>query len=176
MLDDKTRMMLEVANQLTADDIEFLKGGTPIVPNTREARPPTVEPDPHAAPAVRTAQPDSTSTSRGAYERQRTRESKVSTTCLGTERAKHEWWPVGTEVVGQVGSEFFTAVVVENPSVKSGRSLKLTSGPAQGRICITPTRAALESTEDYRQANNLGRGGGVTNGWTFWQPRTGATV
>jgi hypothetical protein len=83
---------------------------------------------------------------------------------------------VGTEVVGQIGSEFFTAEVVENLSVKSGRSLKLTSGPAQGKVCITPTRAALEATEDYRQAHNLGRGGGVTNGWTFWQPRTGATV
>ena len=25
------------------------------------------------------------------------------------------------------------------------------------------------SFEDYRRANNLGRGGGVTNGWTFWK-------
>jgi len=176
MLDDKTRMMLEVADQLTADDIELLKGGAPMVPNTPEPRPSAMEAEPTVAPPVQAAQPDSTRTARGAYERQRTRESKVSTTCLGTARAKHEWWRIGTEVVGQIGSEFFTAEVVENPSVKSGRSLKLTSGPAQGRICITPTRAALESTEDYRQANNLGRGGGVTNGWTFWEPRTGATL
>jgi len=135
-----------------------------------------VEAEPALAPPAQAAQPDSARTSRGAYERQRTRESKVSTTCLGAERTKHEWWPIGTEVVGQIGREFFTAEVVENRAVKSGRSLKLTSGPAQGRICITPTRAALEATEDYRQARNLGRGGGVTNGWTFWQPRTGATL
>lgn len=173
MLDDKTRMMLEVANQLTADDIEFLKGGTPIMPNHVEQNAAALEPQ------VQVAQPNAPTpvdSSRGAYERQRTRKSKVSTTCLGTARAKHEWWPVGTEVVGQIGSEFFTAEVVENRAVKSGRSLKLTSGPAQGRTCITPTRAALEATEDYRQARNLGRGGGVTNGWTFWQPRTGATL
>ena len=69
-----------------------------------------------------------------------------------------------------------TAVVVQNPSVKSGRSLKLTSGSEQGRICLTPTRAAMEATEAYRQAHNLGRGGGVTNGWLFWQPRTDSTV
>lgn len=175
MLDDKTRTLLEVANQLTTEDIELLKGGAPMVLNTPEPRP-CVEAESALAPPMQAAQPNSTLTSRGAYERQRTRDSKVSTTCLGTERAKHEWWPIGTEVVGQIGSEFFTAEVVENPSVKSGRSLKLTSGPAQGRICITPTRAAIEATEDYRQANNLGRGGGVTNGWTFWQPRTGATV
>jgi len=116
------------------------------------------------------------SSSRGAYERERTRESKVSTCCLGVEQDKHDWWPLGTELVGQIGTEFFTAVVVENSNVKSSRSLKLTSGPAQGRICITPTRAAMEATEAFRQAHNLGRGGGVTNGWLFWQPRTGATV
>jgi hypothetical protein len=176
MLDDNTQVLLEVANQLTADDIELLKGGTPIVPNAPEPRPPAVKPDPVAVPPVQPAQANAAQTPRGEYERHRTRESKVSTACLGSKRAKHEWWPVGTGVVGQIGSEFFTAEVVENHTVKSGRSLKLTSGSAQGRICITPTRAALEATEDYRQANNLGRGGGVTNGWTFWQPRTGATA
>ena len=172
MLDDKTLVLLDVANQLTADDIELLKGGTPIVPNAPEPRPRAAKPDPVAAPTVQVDQANPTCNARGAYERQRTRESKVSTTCLGTERAKHEWWPIGTEVVGQIGGEFFTAEVVENPRVKSGRSLKLTSGSAQGRICNTPTRAALEVTEAYRQAYNLGRGGGVTNGWTFWKPRS----
>ena len=34
-------------------------------------------------------------------------------------------------------------------------------------------RAAMEATEAYRQAHNLGRGGGVTNGWMFWSPRCG---
>ena len=62
--------------------------------------------------------------------------------------------------------------VVENPQVKSGRSVLITSGAAHGRVCITPTRAALEATEAYRQANQLGRAGGVTNGWTFWKPGT----
>jgi hypothetical protein len=112
------------------------------------------------------------STARGEYERQRTRESKISTSCVGHEREKHDWWPVGTELVGRIGSETFTAMVVENTQVKSGRSLLITSGPANGKVCLTPTRAAIEVTEHYRQANNLGRGGGVTNGWDFWQPRT----
>lgn len=51
-------------------------------------------------------------------------------------------------------------------------SLLITSGPASGKVCLTPTRAAIEATEAYRQTHNLGRGGGVTNGWEFWQPRT----
>ena len=109
---------------------------------------------------------------RGEYERQRTRESKISTACVGHEREKHDWWPVGTELIGRIGSETFTATVVENAQVKSGRSLLITSGPASGKVCLTPTRAAIEATEHYRQANNLGRGGGVTNGWDFWKPRT----
>ncbi len=107
---------------------------------------------------------------RGEYERQRTRESKISTSCVGHEREKHDWWPVSTELIGRIGSETFTATVVVNTQVKSGRSLLITSGPASGKVCLTPTRAAIEATEHYRQAHNLGRGGGVTNGWDFWKP------
>ena len=169
MLDDKTRMMLEVANQLTADDIEFLKSGSPIVPNREETVATVVEPCPQPTRPV--GADSAASSSRGAYERQRTRQSKVSTTCVGTEREKHDWWPIGTELVAHIGAEVFTGEVVENARVKSGLSILITSGPAQGRVCITPSRAALEATEQYRQANNLGRGGGVTNGWTFWKPK-----
>jgi hypothetical protein len=169
MLDDKTRMMLEVANQLTADDIEFLKSGSPIASNRKETVATPAEPCPQ--PTCPVGADSTTSSSRGAYERQRTRESKVSTTCVGTERAKHDWWPIGTELVAHIGGEEFTGEVVENARVKSGRSILITSGPIQGTVCITPSRAALEATEQYRQANNLGRGGGVTNGWTFWKPK-----
>lgn len=109
------------------------------------------------------------SRSRGEYERNRTRESKVSTACLGAAREKHEWWPLGTELIARLGHERFEATVVSNPSVKSGRSLVITSGAALGKVCITPTRAAIEATEAFRAANHIGRGGGVTNGWTFWE-------
>jgi hypothetical protein len=171
MLDERTRMMLEVANTLTAEDLDFVRGSTV----TRRARP-------AKAPAPMTNDslpltPASQSTgvpSRGERERLRTRDSKVSTACLGSMRPGHQWWPIGTELVGIIGAERFTARVVENPQVKSGRSVLITSGPAQGRICITPTRAAIEATEGHRQTHNLGRGGGVTNGWTFWKPQTGS--
>jgi hypothetical protein len=108
---------------------------------------------------------------RGERERQRTRESKVSTACVGQARTPHAWWPVDTELEGRIGSEIFTATVVENSQVKSNRSVLITSGAAQGRVCITPTRAAIEATEEYRRIANLGRGGGVTNGWSFWKPK-----
>ena len=187
MLDDRMRLMLEAADTLTAEDLEFIRSDGAAAASPKKKRTTagmkresaaSTAPTPSIAVVapVQTVDGGPQGASRGEYERKRTRESKVSTECLGEERVKHDWWPLGTELIGQIGTEFFTAVVVENTSVKSGRGLKITSGSAQGRICITPTRAAMEATEAYRQAHNLGRGGGVTNGWLFWQPRTGSTV
>ena len=199
MLDKQTEMMLQVASTLTAEDLDALRGEVVARPNLRRsgitenqstsvqastnleaAEIETMDP---AEAQVQTAQqpvrstrtsaqPSSSNLPRGEYERQRTRESKISTACIGHERERHDWWPVGTELVGHMGSQLFTAMVVENAQVKSGRSILITSGSANGKICLTPTRAAIEATEDYRQAHNLGRGGGVTNGWEFWSART----
>ncbi len=166
MLDERTRTMLEVANTLTAEDLDFVRGST-VTGSARPAKTP--------GPRTEASSPSSQLAgvpSRGERERLRTRDSKVSTACMGSARPGHQWWPVGTELAGTIGAEQFTAQVVENPRVKSGRSVLITSGSAQGRICITPTRAAIEATEAYRQSHNLGRGGGVTNGWTFWKPET----
>ena len=199
MLDKSTEMMLQIAATLTAEDLDALRGEVvarpglmtsditkdePAAPDqTGDVEPETPEDvSPVKAPACNaqqlvrstrtSAQPSSSNLPRGEYERQRTRESKISTACIGREREKHDWWPVGTELVGRMGSESFTAMVVENAQVKSGRSILITSGSASGKVCMTPTRAAIEVTESYRQASNLGRGGGVTNGWEFWSPRT----
>lgn len=196
MLDKRMQMMLEVANTLTGDDLDTLRGLTPanavcVADPADELSAPqigstSVEPwdgreavvdndvRPSGPAGIQEAgRPTPTSglaASRGEYERTRTRASKVSTTCLGREREKHDWWPVGTQLIGHMGSQLFTATVVENAQVKSGRSIMIMSGPAMGKLCVTPTRAAIEATEDYRQAHNLGRGGGVTNGWEFWSP------
>ena len=59
-----------------------------------------------------------------------------------------------------------------NPQAKSGRSLRITSAAATDKVCLTPTRTAIEATEDDRQAHELGRGGGITNGWEFRSPKT----
>lgn len=196
MLDKQVEILLQIANTLTVEDLEALRTETHTRPDRRTTRP--AETRSHAKDyAEATTQeactdqanrdlvqePEETRQAgtpseagasgvpRGEYERQRTRESKISTACIGRERERHEWWPVGTELVGTMGQETFTAMVVENQQVKSGRSLLITSGAASGKVCITPTRAAIEATEHYRQRHGLGRGGGVTNGWTFWQAR-----
>ncbi|HOW73459.1 MAG TPA: hypothetical protein PKY77_22900 [Phycisphaerae bacterium] len=199
MLDRQFKLMLETAATLTAEDLDYLQGAAPAatVDATDEAREISalidedveeevdsdVQPSASASSATPMSQsPRNTHRGRtaassprvaaGEYERQRTRESKISTACVGREREKHDWWPLGTELVGRIGSEKLTATVVENAAIKSNRSLLITSGPASGRVCMTPTRAAIQATEHYRQANKLGRGGGVTNGWEFWRPRT----
>jgi hypothetical protein len=199
MLDRQFKLMLETAATLTADDLDYLRGAesAATVDATDEAgaaiasveegveqaadldvQPPiavsSTSPISQAPPIAHRgrAAVSSLRASAGEYERQRTRESKISTACIGREREKHDWWPLGTTLVGRIGSETFTATVVENAAVKSNRSLLITSGPANGRVCMTPTRAAIEATESYRQIHNLGRGGGVTNGWEFWSPQT----
>ena len=195
MLDNQTETMLNVASKLTAEELDAIGVLTPA---TEEDAPAELPEDPESdgeplaqelpaeedsepfdgstavvAEKLRQSPPGTLGTSRktrGEYERRRTRESKVSTACVGHEREKHEWWPLNTKLEGWIGGEVFTAVVVENPQVKSGRSLLITSGPASGKVCFSPTRAAIEATESFRQAHNLGRGGGVTNGWGFWRP------
>jgi hypothetical protein len=190
--------MLQMAGTLTAEDLNYVRGMPPgeekpssrhrkareMAPDAMPAAAMTVaaaaaaiavaEPEPESATTPEKATPAVISApdpSRGARERERTRESKVSTTCVGQPRTPHPWWPIDTELEGRVNSEVFTATVVENSQVKSNRSVLITSGPAQGRVCITPTRAAIEATEEYRRIANLGRGGGVTNGWSFWKPK-----
>jgi len=174
VLDNKTEQMLKIASLLTAEDLDEIRTGS--LPWTAEASPqvevdavPSSQTAPSGQPAATNVDAQDDALTRGERERQRTRESKVSTACVGQPRESHEWWPVGTQLIGRIASEAFHASVVENPRVKSGRSLRIDSGPAQGRICITPTRAAIEATEEYRRSSNIGRGGGVTNGWTFWR-------
>lgn len=174
MLDKKTEQMLRIANVLTAEELDEIHGSAATLPRLSEPgdeaeaveqKAPESESEPDSTDS---SEPDAT---RGERERKRTRESKVSTACVGQPREPHTWWPIGTELVGQMGTEKFSATVVENTQVKSGCSVLITSGAAKGKLCLTPTRAAMEATEAYRQAKGLGRGGGVTNGWSFWNPK-----
>lgn len=186
MLDKRTETMLQAAAALTSEDLDGLRASAETMatavmtavtekvdvtdaPNVSDAEE-SDSGDGVYAGSMRASSVTGVDPARGERERLRTRESKISTACVGREREKHDWWPVGTELVGHMGSQAFTAMVVENRQVKSGRSILITSGTASGKVCLTPTRAAIEATETHRQAHGLGRGGGVTNGWEFWKP------
>jgi hypothetical protein len=172
MLDKKTEQMLRIANVLTAEELDEIHGSAAtLVPPSEPADEPDAPDQKAPESEADTADPPETDATRGERERKRTRESKVSTACVGQPREPHTWWPIGTELVGQIGNETFTATVVENLQVKSGKSVLITCWPAKGNLCLTPTRAAIEATEAYRQLAKIGRGGGVTNGWSFWKPK-----
>lgn len=182
MLDRKVEQMLNIAMMLTADEIDEIhasqSAGAVIAAVDDESTAEEHDSLSHPIGEQASESDDDEATSSlvialttGERERLRTRESKVSTACVGQAREPHAWWPIGTELEGRINGEVFHASVVANPRVKSGRSILIDSGPAQGRVCITPTRAAMEATESYRQLTKIGRGGGVTNGWGFWKPK-----
>lgn len=117
MLDKKTEAMLAVASALTADDLDCFRGvaavaavrppdeeiesAAPVVPDVTDRKCPddhteakNDSPAPQAPQCVhaagrRRAVSTSASITAGEYERQRTRESKVSTGCLGRQSEGH---------------------------------------------------------------------------------------
>lgn len=137
MLDRNTEQMLRIANTLTAEELDEIHGSTAtLLPPSERAD--EVDAADQKAPesAANEASSSETDATRGQRERLRTRESKVSTSCMGKPREGHEWWPVGTQLEGKIGTETFLATVVENPRVKSGRSLLIDTGSAQGTCPI----------------------------------------
>ena len=57
--------------------------------------------------------------------------------------------------------------MIQERRFKSGRALRLLSGPAAGQVHHSLSGAMLAATESQRQEQGLGRKG-VSNGWTFW--------
>jgi len=83
-------------------------------------------------------------------------------------RPKREWPAVGTILEADYRRERYEAEVVTAPQLKSGKAVKVLTGPAAGEVCHSLTRAMLKATQAQRQAQNLGRTG-VANGWQFWK-------
>jgi len=82
---------------------------------------------------------------------------------------KHEWPNVGATLTAEYYGVVYTATVIEaTKRLKSGKQVKITSGPAVGIICDSLSDAMLKATEKQREASNLRRKG-VSNGWDFWQ-------
>ena len=58
------------------------------------------------------------------------------------------------------------------PRLKSGKAIKILTGPAAGTTCRSMTGAMLKATDEQRNEMKVGRGG-VPNGWDFWKVSTG---
>ncbi len=85
---------------------------------------------------------------------------------------KHDWPAVGTILEADYEGQHYGVAVVAAPQHKTGKGLKIVTGPAAGVICRSPTGAMLKATEAQRNEQGLGRKG-VANGWAFWQGEGG---
>ncbi len=85
-------------------------------------------------------------------------------------QVKHDWPAVGTILEADYEGQHYGVAVVAAPKHKTGKALKILTGPAAGVICRSPTGAMLKATEAQRKEQGLGRKG-VANGWVFWMPK-----
>jgi hypothetical protein len=83
---------------------------------------------------------------------------------------EHEWPQVGTILEADYQGTRYEAEVISMPRYKSGRALRITTGPAAGEVERSMSGAMLTATEEKREENDLGRKG-VSNGWEFWSPK-----
>lgn len=80
-----------------------------------------------------------------------------------------EWPDVGTILSSEYYGATYTAeVITAAKRLKSGKQIRITSGPAQGMTCDSFSEAMLCATEIQRNEQSLGRKG-TSNGWAFWQ-------
>ena len=78
-------------------------------------------------------------------------------------------WPnVGTTLVARYYDKTYHAIVNESHHYKSGRSIELLDGPAEGTIHSSMSGAMHAATKEQRMLNGLGKRG-MANGWSFWK-------
>lgn len=84
-------------------------------------------------------------------------------------RFDREWPEIGTELWAEYFGVRYTAdVFPANKKLKSGKQIRITSGPALGTVCDSFSEAMIIATEEQRQKQFLGRKG-TSNGWLFWE-------
>ncbi len=83
---------------------------------------------------------------------------------------KHTWPEVGTILQADYEGTRYEAEVVASSKYKSGKAIKILSGPASGKVKSSMSGAMKLATKRQREDNNLGSKG-VSNGWKFWKPR-----
>jgi hypothetical protein len=88
-------------------------------------------------------------------------------------KASHEWPEVGAILEADYDGVHYEAEVIAAPRYRSGRALKILTGPAAGGVCHSFSGAMLRATEAQRQEQGLGRKG-AASGWAFWKAKGGA--
>lgn len=81
----------------------------------------------------------------------------------------HVWPEVGSELTAEYfGVSYRAVIITARKKLKSGRQIRIESGPASGTVCDSLSDAMIKATHKQRQDGHLRRKG-VSNGWDFWQ-------
>ena len=81
---------------------------------------------------------------------------------------EREWPAIGTVLTADYYGTHYTAEIVPaTKRLKSGKQIRITSGPAQGTVCDSFSETMITATDKQRTDQNLARKG-VSNGWQFW--------
>jgi len=172
----KDEEFLEAAASLTTEDVDYVR---------KHARYPkeTLEPQPRhgEAPPADSSVPrpeDDASPGEGAepvptQEHKPQAAGRQSRTVPRGKRAKieHQWPEAGTVLEADYFGKVYTAEVIEAPAhrkVKSGKLVRVTSGPAAGTEHASMSGAMEAATERQRNEEALGRKG-CLSGWEFWK-------
>ena len=140
------QILAEAASRLTVQDYEYLRSTGALE---------------HAPEAPETASQEASSQEASSQSKKKRRR-----------RVSHPWPEVNTILAADYAGVHYEVQVIEAPRYKSGKALKILTGPASGKVCRSPSGAMLLATEKQRQEQGLGRKG-VTNGWAFWKLQQG---
>jgi len=141
---DKTELA-EAAARLEPEDLEFLEEHD-MLPE---------QDDEQDAPRD-SREGESTEESRDGADEEDSRKS-----------VDHEWPDAGAVLEADYKGRHYEAEVISMPRYKSGKAIRILTGPAAGEVERSMSGAMMTATEKQREENDLGRSG-VSNGWTFW--------
>ncbi len=154
-MDDTERELAEAAASLTVEDFKYLQEHAMIEP--------PVAPSNANTPVTNTQSTEHAEAPKRPSPKKKRRR-----------RTLHRKWPdIGTVLQADYFDQHYEAEVIEASRYKSGKALKILTGPAAGEVSHSPTGAMLKATEAQRQENNLGRKG-IANGWLFWKVKGGS--
>jgi len=150
------RMLAQAASRLTVQDFQYLQGHGMLLQAGAETQKPS-----HLQEAV--SGPETISGEASSQDKADFQVRKKRKRCS----RKHAWPEPGTILEADYFGTRYEAEVIQEGRFKSGKALRILSGPAAGQVYHSLSGAMLAATENQRQEQGLGRRG-VSNGWTFW--------
>ncbi len=153
-MDTQEHQLTEAAASLTVEDFRYLQQHG-MIPARQSGGGPAGGADTEYSPDTRVKSTECSTDTQPAKKRKR-------------HHIRHEWPDVGQILAADYDGVCYEAEVIKAPQYKSGRALRILSGPAAGKVSLSMSGAMLMATQAQRKEQGLGRRG-VGNGWGFWK-------